>query len=77
MKATGYDIYADSRPTLMTVSVYINFLFIGLMSTEVVTKIVSRGWKSCVTDIWYWVDLFNVIVRSVDNAPDIASDYSR
>ncbi|KAG4067544.1 hypothetical protein HA402_005316 [Bradysia odoriphaga] len=64
--AVEYDIYANSRPTLMMVSLYIDFLFIGLLSIEVVTKLVARGWKLCITDIWYWVDLFNIIIAVLE-----------
>lgn len=61
----GYGVGIHNHPKLMTGFVYVHFLFIGLLSIDVVTKLVARGWKLCVTDIWYWLDLFNVIVSPV------------
>lgn len=46
----------------MTIYVYIDYVFIGLLIIELMTKLISSSWKDYLKDIWYWVDLFNVIV---------------
>ncbi|KAJ6641281.1 Sodium channel protein PaFPC1 [Pseudolycoriella hygida] len=62
---TAVGINAHRYPLLVTASFYIEFVFIGMLTIELMTKLSSRGWKLCVTDVWYWVDLLNVILALI------------